>query len=27
MVLVTENVKDFLNIKDIKIENWVKDCK
>ncbi len=27
MELVTENVKDFLNIKDIKIENWVKDCK
>ncbi len=23
MVLVTENVKDFKNIKDIRIENWV----
>lgn len=27
MVLVTENVKDFLNIKDIKIENWVENSK
>lgn len=27
MVLVTENVKDFLNIKDIKIENWVEYSK
>lgn len=24
MVMVTENVDDFKNIKDIKIENWVK---
>jgi tRNA(fMet)-specific endonuclease VapC len=23
MVLVTENVKDFKNIKDIRLENWV----
>jgi tRNA(fMet)-specific endonuclease VapC len=23
MILVTENVKDFENIKDIRIENWV----
>ena len=23
MVLVTENVKDFQNIKDIQIENWI----
>jgi tRNA(fMet)-specific endonuclease VapC len=25
MMLVTENVKDFKNIKDIRIENWVAD--
>ena len=25
MVLVTQNVKDFKNIKDIKIENWIED--
>ena len=23
MILVTENVKDFQNIKDIQIENWI----
>ena len=23
MILVTKNVKDFKNIKDIRIENWV----
>ena len=27
MVMVTENIKDFKNIKDIKIENWVASCK
>lgn len=27
MIMVTENVKDFQNIKDIKIENWVEDIK
>jgi len=23
MIMVTENVKDFQNIKDIQIENWI----
>jgi len=23
MVMVTENVKDFQNIQDIQIENWI----
>ena len=25
MVMVTQNVKDFKNIKGIKIENWIDD--
>ena len=27
MVMVTENVKDFQNIKDIQIENWIERVK
>lgn len=27
MILVTENVKDFLNIKGIQIENWIERAK
>ena len=27
MIMVTENVKDFQNIKGIKIENWIERCK
>ena len=25
MIMVTENVDDFKNIKDIRIENWLED--
>ncbi len=24
MVMVTDNIKDFKNIRDIEIENWIK---